>query len=84
MREACNHPMQGGVADIYITTALAVKEAAPWARLVYGAHDSQWWEMPGYRREEFEALYRPIVEREYVIRGRRVRFPADYKYKERP
>ncbi len=81
-REACNHPMQGGVADIYSTTALLVKATAPWARLVFGAHDAQWWQVPISRRLEFLARYAPIVEREFTINGQQVSFPADYKFKD--
>ena len=81
-REACNHPMQGGVADIYVTTALLVKAAAPWARLVYGSFDSQLWCIPDARRLEFAMLYQPIVERTFRINGHDVSFPADYKLRE--
>lgn len=81
-REAANQPMQGGVADIYITTALKVKQAAPWARLVFGAHDAHWWQVPIERRLEFLWIYAPIVEREFVINGQVVSFPADYKFRE--
>lgn len=81
-REASNHPMQGGVADIYSTTALLVKRAAPWARLVFGSHDAHWWQVPVSRRLEFLALYAPIVEREFTINNHLVIFPADYKFKE--
>jgi DNA polymerase I-like protein with 3'-5' exonuclease and polymerase domains len=82
-REASNQPMQGGVSDIFITTALAVKRAAPWARLVFGAYDSHWWQVPAEREMAFLALYVPIVEREFVINGKAVRFPADYKRRAR-
>ena len=79
-REAANHPLQGGVADVYVSTALEVKRAAPWARLMYGAHDSQMWQVPLERRDEFKALYQPIVEREFQLsRDVRMWFPASYK-----
>ena len=81
-REASNHPMQGGVADVYVTTALRVKAAAPWARLVFGAHDSQWWSVPVERRLEFMLLYAPIVERPFNVGGRVMVFPANYYMKE--
>lgn len=81
-REACNHPMQGGVADIYKSTALLVKKAAPWARLVFGAHDAQWWQTPVARRLEFLAVAAPIVEREFTINGQKVSFPCDWKFKD--
>jgi DNA polymerase I-like protein with 3'-5' exonuclease and polymerase domains len=79
MREASNHPMQGGVADVYVETALLVKRAAPWARLVFGAYDSHWWSVPVAQEMEFLSLYVPIVEREFQINGQAVSFPAEYK-----
>jgi DNA polymerase I-like protein with 3'-5' exonuclease and polymerase domains len=81
-REASNHKMQGGVADIWITTALLVKQAMPWARLVFGAYDSMWWQIPEDRQIEFLGLYAPIVERPLMVNGHSVSFPADYKFKE--
>ena len=78
-REGSNHLCQGGVADVYLLTALAVKRAAPWSRLVYGAHDAQTHQVPVERREEFRALIEPIVQREFCIAGRSVSFPATFK-----
>lgn len=79
IRAGSNHPMQGGVAQIYYETCLLVKAAAPWARLVYGAHDSMWWSLPEERHLEFLMLYAPIVEREITINGHRESYPAEYK-----
>ncbi len=78
-REACNHPMQGGVADIYCTTALLVKAAAPWARLAFGAHDAQTWEVPEARAAEFVGIAAPLASRPFEINGHRVVFPAGFK-----
>lgn len=78
-REASNHPMQGGVADIWIETCILVKKAIPWAVLVYGAYDSMWWEFESTREAEFLGEYVPIVEREIVVSDRPVSFPASYK-----
>lgn len=78
-REGSNQPMQGGVADIFIETALLIKKAAPWSRLVMGAYDSQFWQVPAEREVEFALLIAPIVSREFVINGHRVSFPADWK-----
>lgn len=79
VREACNHPMQAGVADIYATTALEVKRAAPYARLVFGSYDSQWWQIPVARESEFTERYKPIVQRAFEIHGREAHFPASFK-----
>jgi hypothetical protein len=81
-REACNDPMQAGVADIYITTALAVKRAAPYARLVFGSYDSQWWQAPAEREAEFTQVYKVIVQREFDINGQAASFPASFKRRE--
>ena len=78
-RKASNHPMQGGVADIWIKTCLLVKAAAPWAGLVYGAYDSMWWDVPTAREAEFIGIYAPIVERTMDVCGRAMSFPASYK-----
>lgn len=79
LREACNDPMQAGVSDIYIETALMVKRAAPWARMVFGAHDAQTWQVPAERDAEFRAIAEPIVHRPFRINGRDVIFPAEFK-----
>ena len=79
IREGCNHPMQGGVADIYTTTALLVKRAAPWSRFVWGAHDSQHWQVPAERAAEFRALIEPSVQRVFRINGHDAVFPASWK-----
>jgi DNA polymerase I-like protein with 3'-5' exonuclease and polymerase domains len=78
-RKASNHPMQGGVADIWIETCLLVKAAAPWASLVYGAYDSMVWDVPTEREAEFLGIYAPIVERTMGVCSRAMSFPASYK-----
>jgi DNA polymerase I-like protein with 3'-5' exonuclease and polymerase domains len=78
-REGCNHPMQGGVADIYCTTALLVKDACPWARLVFGAHDAQTWQVPEDRAGEFVAKAAPIANRRFRVNGHDAIFPAEFK-----
>jgi DNA polymerase I-like protein with 3'-5' exonuclease and polymerase domains len=81
-REACNDPMQAGVADIYITTALKVRRAAPYARLVFGSYDSQWWQVPAEREAEFAEVYKVIVQRGFEINGQEASFPASFKRRE--
>lgn len=83
MREGSNHPMQGGVADVYVTTAIEIAAAAPWARLVYGTHDAQKWQVPEERESEFLTLIKPIVERTFMIDNRPVNFPAEYTVRRR-
>jgi DNA polymerase I-like protein with 3'-5' exonuclease and polymerase domains len=79
IREACNHPVQGGVSDIYTETALMVKRAAPWARLVYGSHDAQTWQVVADRADEFRAVAEPIVHRPIRVNGIDMVFPAEFK-----
>lgn len=78
-REACNHPMQGGVADIYNTTRLMIHELCPWLEFVYGKHDAQWWQCPEDRVEEAWSIIKPLVEREFVINDMPISFAASFK-----
>ena len=78
-REASNHPMQAGVAHIYNTTRLLIHCVLAWLEFMYGKHDSQWWETPEDRVEEAWTFIKPIVQREFVIEGRRMNFPASFK-----
>jgi hypothetical protein len=78
-REGSNHPMQGGVSDIYVTTALLIKAAAPWARLVFGAHDAQTWQVAAEREAEFVGIAAPITNRVFRINGHDATFPATFK-----
>ena len=79
VREAFNHPMQGGVADIFNITFLRVLDAFPYLQWMYGAHDSQWWQCPEDRVDETRLGLREIVEREWNVGGVPVRFPATWK-----
>jgi DNA polymerase I-like protein with 3'-5' exonuclease and polymerase domains len=81
-REGCNHPLQGGVADLYNTTLLLIRDAAPWLRLAHGRHDAQWWVCPEGREEEAWAIVKPIVTRTLDVHGRPMAFPASWKRKE--
>jgi DNA polymerase I len=79
LREASNHPMQGAVSDIYNLTIVAIQEACPEAHFVYGMHDSQWWEIPQARWDEYVPRIKDIVEKDYMVQGKSVRFPASFK-----
>ena len=82
IREGSNDPMQAGVSDIYVTTALRVKRVAPWARFVEGKHDSQNWQVPSERAAEFRALIEPIAQRTFEIGKHAAVFPASFKQRE--
>ena len=77
-REAYNHPMQGGVADIFNLTLLAILNEFPQARFCYGMHDSA---KIGLAREYIgaaEPRIRELVEQPWDIHGTTVRFPATF------
>jgi DNA polymerase I-like protein with 3'-5' exonuclease and polymerase domains len=74
--------MQGAVSDVYNLTAVAISEACPEARLVYGMHDSMWWELPQPKWDEYVPKIKAIVEREWLINGQSVILPASFKTRE--
>ena len=79
VREAFNHPMQGGGADILNLTILAVKDRFPYSRYIYGVHDSAKFAFPlKYAGRDWEP-FQEIVEREWDIYGRKIRFPAEFE-----
>lgn len=78
-REAFNHPMQGGVVDIFNLTFVAVTCQLPHLRWLYGVHDAQWWECPADRVAETWPKLKALVEREWTIGGMKITIPATYK-----
>ena len=78
-REGTNHRLQGGVADILNRTLIALKDALPAIRVVWTAHDAGVLGMPAGDLAENMPVIRRIVERMWIIGGREVTFPADYK-----
>lgn len=85
-REALNHPMQGGVSDLFDETIILIKEAyrllVTW---MTGMHDSQKWQVaiPALTPALLLGI-RDIVERPFTIYGRKRNFPADFKVTCRP
>lgn len=78
-REAYNHPMQGGVADILNLVTVRIGRELPGATLCYTMHDSAWWAVP---ETDFETAYpavRHIVEDVWDVQGVNVSFPATFK-----
>ena len=78
-REAINFPLQAGVSDIFNTTVIEVKRQCPWVRFAWQMHDSLYWAVPAERASEGLSILRQIAERPFVIEGRQVCFPADFK-----
>jgi DNA polymerase-1 len=74
-----NHPMQGGVSDIFNTVLIRVAQACPEAIFVYGVHDAQKWTVPTDRYAELKARMMKIVHTPWTIAGRSVVFPATFK-----
>jgi uracil-DNA glycosylase family 4 len=77
-REAYNHPMQGGVADILNLVTVEIKKRLPEASLVYTMHDAATWGVP---RESVGALavMKEVATRQWNIGGIDVSFPAKFK-----
>lgn len=78
-REAFNHPMQGGVADILNLVTVRIARELPDATLAYTMHDSAWWAVPAHASEESFASIRSIVEDVWDVQGIKIGFPATFK-----
>lgn len=79
VREAYNHPMQGGVADILNVSTVQIAERAPWATLVYTVHDAAWWACEASRRDELRSIVSDVVTQEWEIGNVRLSIPAKFK-----
>ena len=74
-----NHPMQGGVSDIFNHTIVAISERLPHAVFKYGVHDAQKWSVPEARYETDRATIYDLVHQPWTINGRLVVLPATFK-----
>ena len=85
VREALDYPMQAAVSDIYNLTIIEISRALPSFRYVWGMHDSQYWEVPRaqWTPDAYHQLH-AIVEKEWDIKGYKMRFPADFKVMAHP
>ena len=79
LREAYNHPMQGGVADILNTTTIQIAKALPYATLVYTMHDAATWEVPADKVINASIVIDRIVTQEWSIGNLKVSIPAKMK-----
>jgi DNA polymerase I-like protein with 3'-5' exonuclease and polymerase domains len=80
VREALDYPMQAAVSDIFNLTVVAISEKYDFMTLLWGMHDSQYWELPRERyAKQLMAELHDIVEREWDVKGYPIRFPADFK-----
>jgi len=79
LREAYNHPLQGGVADILNTTTIQIAKALPYATLVYTMHDAATWEVPSDKVAEATSIINAIVTQEWNVGSLKVSIPAKFK-----
>lgn len=56
---------------------LELQKKFPYARLITTVHDSILVEAPKTQRDDVAKLMKKIMEKEYLIEGRKVRFPVD-------
>lgn len=79
VREAYNHPMQGGVADILNICTVRIAAALPHCSLVYTVHDAAWWAVPVGRVDDAKATILDIITASWSIGGVQTRIPAKFK-----
>ena len=74
-KEGLNHEVQGTVADMMKMTMMALNELG--CRMVLQRHDG-WYSSVDSTWNDM-ASYRSVVEREWIIDGRPISFPAEYE-----
>ena len=77
-REAFNHPMQGGVADILNLVTIAIKKRLPQASLVYTMHDAATWAVPAADYGTALGVLKDEAQRTWDVGGVAIRFPAKF------
>ena len=77
VREAWNHPMQAGVVGILNHTILNVLESFPQTRVVLTVHDCVWLGVPERLLKTLQPRIMEVVEKEWMVEGRAVRFLAE-------
>lgn len=78
-REAFNHPLQGGVADMFNITFLAIVDALPYVEFMFQLHDSFYWQVPLAQVDVAEETIRRIAEREWDVYGTAMTVPVTMK-----
>ena len=74
-----NHPMQGGVSDIFNITFIKVAKNCPDLTFKYGVHDAQKWGVPEEKYDvNYERVY-DIVHEPWKVNGKDIIFPATFK-----
>jgi DNA polymerase I-like protein with 3'-5' exonuclease and polymerase domains len=78
LREAYNHPLQGGAADVLNITTIRIANALPYATIVYTMHDSATWTVPAERAQEAQTVIQGIVDEPWDIAGLKVKLPVKF------
>lgn len=79
VREAWNHPMQGGAVDILNLTVVRVVREVPQAGLVFTMHDAATFAVPEADALVARAAIQEIAETPWEIGGRQFVIPAKMK-----
>lgn len=81
VRELINHPLQGGVADIFNLTLLRVWHALRplGGRFVFQSHDAAWWGVPAEHEETAQRVIQEIFLDPWRINGVDMRMPVSFK-----
>ena len=76
VRQAYNHPMQGGNTDIFNLTIVEIKQRVAHVAFAWGMHDSQYWHCPLEHADVAGTLIAAIAQKEWLINGHAVTIPA--------
>jgi DNA polymerase I-like protein with 3'-5' exonuclease and polymerase domains len=80
-RMALNTPIQGAAGEVALRAIIELDEKLkveyPYARLITTVHDSILVEVPTKQRNDVAKLMKKIMEKTYLIEGRKVKFPVD-------
>lgn len=80
IREAFNHPMQGGVADIFNLTLIRIRESLdPKVKWVVGCHDSQTWACLEQDYTYCRSVIQEIILQPWSVYGVSVVLPATFE-----
>jgi hypothetical protein len=79
VRQAFDHPMQGGVADIANRVIAQIAAERPDMEFVEQTHDSQTWQTVDGPPEVAIAGLRPYAEQVWDINGYPISLPASFK-----
>ena len=76
-KEGLNHIIQGGVADMLKVTIILVRQALGRHCMVFQTHDGN--KFLFKRDDEMPSDIKELVDHEWIVDGRPVRYPAEWK-----